>query len=404
MRTPIRAASRRALIATLMLGTLAAGGTALAQSGEPIKVGALLSLTGGGSVSGTSAIVGLQMRVKEINDAGGLLGRRIDVIQADDRSDPTAAVGEALRLVRQEKITFMIGPQASQHAIAITPALNESGIAWVTTVGASQMSPEFAPRHFSNLFNTEAQAISMVNYVANVMKAKSVGILTDNTANSKDMIEYMKRELGKTKVTLMGTQEFDLQATDMTPNLLALRRGNPEALLFSAITAPAAGNTMRGMKEIGWDVRTVGSSVFGVLAPAIIRIAGQDALKTALGLESKAYTYCPGDPVGTSAFSKFLGQLKAFSPSNFDKLNYANVIFMYDGMQVLRTAAEATKSLDGATVAAWIEQNVSKVPVVNGPLTASKTNHFMMGADILVPVMDLGQKREDGLLRRATCG
>jgi branched-chain amino acid transport system substrate-binding protein len=395
-------ARRRTSITALVLAALTAAGAAHAQ-GDPIKVGALLSLTGGGSVSGTSAIVGLRMRVKEINDAGGLLGRRIEVIQADDRSDPTAAVGEAIRLVQQEKITFMIGPQASQHAIAITPTLNEAGIAWVTTVGASQMNPAFAPRHFSNLFNTEAQAKSMVNYVANIMKAKSVGILTDNTANSKDMVEHMRVALAKTGVSITGAQEFDLQATDMTPNLLALRRGNPEALLFSAITAPAAGNTMKAMKEIGWDVRTVGSSVFGVLAPAIIRIAGQDALKNALGLESRAYTYCPGDPVGTSAFSKFLDRLKAFQPADFDKLNYANVIFMYDGMQVLRTAAEATKSLEGAKIGAWIEENVSKVPVVNGPLSASKTNHFMMGAEILVPVMDLGQKREDGLLRRAGC-
>lgn len=375
----------------------------LAQGTGPIKVGALLSFSGGGVTSGASAFVGLRMKVKELNDTGGILGRQLVIVQGDDKTDPTAGVSEAIRLVTQEKVDFMIGPQFSQICIAAAPTINQAGIAWVTTCGALQMNPTFAPRHFSNLYTSEAQAVSMVAYADKIVKAKSVAIMTDNTTNSKDFVDIMTKEIAKTGMKLTGTQEYELNSTDMTPQWLSLRRGNPDLVLFSAITADGAGHAMKSKMEIGWDVRTVGSSVFGVLAPGILKVAGTGALKTALGLESKTYTYCSGDPVGQSPFSKFLADLKKFEPANFEKLNYSNVIFMYDGMAILAAAAKAVNSIDGTKVAAWLEANVSKVPVVNGPLTASKTSHWMIGADLLVPVQDLDQRRSDGLLKRAGC-
>ena len=370
---------------------------------NPIKVGALLSFSGGGVTSGASAFVGLRMKVKEMNDAGGLLGRQLVIVQGDDKTDPTAGVSEAIRLVTQEKVDFMIGPQFSQICIAATPTINQAGIAWISTCGALQMNPTFAPRHFANLYTSEAQAISMVNYANKIAKVKSVAIMTDNTTNSKDFVDIMTKEIAKTDMKLTGTQEYELNSTDMTPQWLSLRRGNPDLILFSAITADGAGHAMKSKMEIGWDVRVVGSSVFGVLAPAIMRVAGPNALKTALGLESKSYTYCTNDPVGQSSFSKFQAELKKFEPANFEKLNYSNVIFMYDGMGLLAAATKAVGSTDGTKIAAWLEENVTKVPVVNGPLTATKTSHWMIGADLLVPVQDLDQRRSDGLLKRAGC-
>ena len=370
---------------------------------NPIKVGALLSFSGGGVTSGASAFVGLRMKVKEMNDAGGLLGRQLVIVQGDDKTDPTAGVSEAIRLVTQEKVDFMIGPQFSQICIAATPTINQAGIAWISTCGALQMNPTFAPRHFANLYTSEAQAISLVNYANKIAKVKSVAIMTDNTTNSKDFVDIMTKEIAKTDMKLTGTQEYELNSTDMTPQWLSLRRGNPDLILFSAITADGAGHAMKSKMEIGWDVRVVGSSVFGVLAPAIMRVAGPNALKTALGLESKSYTYCTNDPVGQSSFSKFQAELKKFEPANFEKLNYSNVIFMYDGMGLLAAATKAVGSTDGTKIAAWLEENVTKVPVVNGPLTATKTSHWMIGADLLVPVQDLDQRRSDGLLKRAGC-
>src|SRR5258708_4323453 len=89
---------------------LAAPG-ARAQSGQAIKVGELLSLTGGGAFQSASAKVGAEMARQEINKSGGLLGRQISFAPADDATDPTQALSEAIRLVQGEKIDFMLGPQ-----------------------------------------------------------------------------------------------------------------------------------------------------------------------------------------------------------------------------------------------------------------------------------------------------
>src|SRR5690349_19104045 len=87
---------------------------ALAQNAaEPIKVGALFSVTGAGSVIGASSMTGLSMTVKELNDGGGILGRKLVVVPADDQSDVTAAVGEAKRLVFRDKIDVLFGPSTA---------------------------------------------------------------------------------------------------------------------------------------------------------------------------------------------------------------------------------------------------------------------------------------------------
>src|SRR5688572_23419316 len=90
-----------------------------AAQGNPNKVGALLSASGGAAPYGRSALIGARMAVNEINESGGVLGRPLELITADDQSDATAALNEALRLTQREKIQYMIGPQTSQLAIAV---------------------------------------------------------------------------------------------------------------------------------------------------------------------------------------------------------------------------------------------------------------------------------------------
>ena len=104
--------SRNKLASGLILANLLAF-PALAQP-APIKIGEWLDITGGGATAAESARLGTDVAIQEINAAGGIAGRKIVTVTADTQTDPTVGVGEAKRLVQQEKVDLIIGPVISQ--------------------------------------------------------------------------------------------------------------------------------------------------------------------------------------------------------------------------------------------------------------------------------------------------
>jgi hypothetical protein len=100
-----------------------------------------------------------------------------------------------------------------------------------------------------------------------------------------------------------------------------------------------------------------------------------------IGLTTKATTYCPGEKTAELPYVKFLNRLKASTP-DWQKLALPLAGYYYDGIQLIKASIEGTQSVDGARMAAWVEQNAGKIPSVAGRLSASKTNHILYGPDV----------------------
>jgi ABC-type branched-subunit amino acid transport system substrate-binding protein len=216
-------------------------------------------------------------------------------------------------------------------------------------------------------------------------------------------MEATREALARDGVKIAGYQEYELKTVDFTAHLLGLRRTDPDVLILYGTGAADLGNALKGLQDISWDVPVAGSAFFGTFAPVITRIAGPDAFKNAWGLEVKGVTYCSTDPVGQSDFAKYAKRLKKAEPQNFDKLNPALGAYMYDAIYLLKAAVDGARSTEGPKVAAWIENNASSVKALYGPFVASKTSHFLVPPDVLVPVENLGSRRADGLVKRAGC-
>jgi hypothetical protein len=114
-------------------------------------------------------------------------------------------------------------------------------------------------------------------------------------------------------------------------------------------------------------------------------------------------TYCPGDAVGGSDFAKLLARVKAAYPADYPKMNHAQVPWLYDAMLISKAAIEATKSVDAATLAKWIEGNAKSIKAVTGPLAISDSYHLLYGSEIFTFIARPDQEREDGLVPRAAC-
>ncbi len=149
---------------------------------EPIRMGYLPALTGPSSSTGIGINRGVQLAVDEINAAGGLDGRPIDLITRDTQSEPTKAVNGAAELAKGEKVSVVIGPVNSGELLAVVPLLARSNVpqvhpCWVDTL----TDPKKYPMCFRNAPTNQQIGAAANRYVIDVLKRKKVAVISDTT-------------------------------------------------------------------------------------------------------------------------------------------------------------------------------------------------------------------------------
>jgi len=399
-----------------LLSSLAFGASALAlvlaapasaQTKEPLKVGALMSMTGSGASVGAASLLGLRMAISEINAAGGILGRQVQIVQGDDGTDTTNAVTEAKRLVYQDKVQIMFGPQFSPPTLAVAAAVAkaETSITYWSLATASALTPELARTVFSFGPSGDALADAMVDYALNTRKAKAVGFLYDDAQQSAQIYERIKELMKEAKRDLVAVEQYQLNAPDVTPQLLNLRRKGADFVLLQAQSPIDTATVMKNTEQLGWDVKFAGNNGAVVNFPVMAKNAGPTAIKALVaGVSVKAFSACASDPLGQSDYVKYTERLKKFEPNMNPQIGLTTVVQYYDMAYLAKAVAEAVGSTDGMKMTEMLEQNPGKFKTIVAPvLRTSKTNHFLATSAALTMAEDMGNVRADGLYKRAGC-
>jgi branched-chain amino acid transport system substrate-binding protein len=336
---------------------------------DRIKVGGLFVSTGPAVASFYSPTISQRMAIRDINAQGGIAGKRVDLIEADTQFPQTAqAVSEARRLATQEKVHLILGPWTTQESLAVAPIMAESDLLFLTTAASTAFNAKTAPTGFSTYLNIGGQTKAMIDFAKNTLKAQSVAVITDSGGQGKDAALNFKKYAAEAGIKIAAEQEHEPAASDMTAQLLSLRRSGATVLLQVASSGQDAGNIFKGMSEIGWDVPVV-SQVAAVTLGPVLKVAGPNVFKSGrnFGVNYKAFMFCPSDPVGQSPFGKWVGSLKDFAPKDFPNLSLYSISFSYDGAMFAKAAIEATKTTSGKVLAKWLEDNSSKLTGVSGP-------------------------------------
>ena len=122
--------------------------SAAAPSGEPIKVGSLNSMTGGNSTFGQSSDRGIRLAAEERNNAGGVLGRPIEIDTADTESSPDKTPLAVLKLIEQDKVVAVLGEVASSRSIAAAPSCQQAHIPLLSPASTNPEGDEVGELHF----------------------------------------------------------------------------------------------------------------------------------------------------------------------------------------------------------------------------------------------------------------
>jgi branched-chain amino acid transport system substrate-binding protein len=391
----------------LSIGLASAAALALSSGAsfaqETFKLGGITSVTGGGASVGRSSTEAWKLAVEDINAAGGILGRKVELVIADTMTDPTHGVSEARRLIENEKIEALVGPVTSQETIPIVAVTTEKRIVQATTAASSQLTPEVGPYHFSTSVTAANQMIPNIDFAIDRLGTTKFAIISDNGGMSKagvsDLLVYLKEKKGLEPVAI---QEFAFRTEDMTPQLLSLRGAGAEAILFMASLGDDARKLLENREDLGWDVPVLANQTMTNYAVGNASVLGEEAFEGVYSTQFVGMTYCE-EPVGGSPFAKFVERARAAVPE-VDKLGgAASLTPFYIEPVILAAAINGAGTADGEAVAKWLEANSDKVEPIIGPISVSDTNHFMPAPEAIKVVAAPHKVREDGLIKRADC-
>jgi len=236
---------------------------AIAQS-EPIKIGYLPALTGPSSSTGVGINRGTQLAVDEINKAGGIKGRKIELITRDTQSDPTKAVNAVAELTQRAKASMIWGPVNSGEALAATPLIARDKVpmlhpCWVDElidVKKYPMAFRIAP--------TNTQVGGGANhYVVDVLKLKKVAVVSDTTGYGTASANTYVPMLKAKGAEVVYTNHVDAANPDLKPELLRMQSAGAQAIMPWSVNAGFLSRILNTRGAMNWDVPVVGQTTLG---------------------------------------------------------------------------------------------------------------------------------------------
>jgi branched-chain amino acid transport system substrate-binding protein len=243
-------------IATLLAGPPSVS----AQQGEPIKIGAVVSLTGPGAGLGQPERNGMLLAEKVINEKGGIKGRPIKVLIEDDGSKPDNAKSKAERLIFDEKVSVLLGPSLTASTGAVSAITNAEGMAELACTGLGPKI-ELTYKTLYHLLPPQLlNARAMLEYTTKVLKAKRLGVLHD-TGYGQVVMNSLNGLTGEYGVEFVSVEKFEVGATDASAQAAKVRAADPE-VLFIIATSPVPFRNAREVRITQPIVSAIGSSSY----------------------------------------------------------------------------------------------------------------------------------------------
>lgn len=395
--------TRRSAIGMVSMAALALS-AGISHAQETVKVGGIMSLTGGGASIGKTAEIGWKLAIEDINAAGGILGKKAELVLGDTMTDPTHAVSEVRRLIENEKVQALVGPATSQETIPVVPVATEKNIAQVSSAASTQLTPEVGPFHFSGSATGVNQMKPNIDYALDKLKLTKLALISDNGGMSKAAVTEIVDYLKSRGIEPTAVQEFAFRTEDMTPQLFQMRSSGAEAILLINSIGDDSRKLLENRADIGWDVPVLANQTMTNYAVGNVGVIGEEAFANVYSTQFVGMTYCPSDPVGESSFAKFAKRAKETVPE-LDRMGGAPALTPYYLQPIVLAAAiNGSGKTDGPSITAWLQENAAKVDLLIGPIQASKTSHFLPAPEAIKVVKNAYKLREDGLVERADCG
>jgi branched-chain amino acid transport system substrate-binding protein len=329
-------ATRRSLLAAACVAAFAA--PAWAQN--TIKIAGLYELSGAGATSGTMFKNGVAMAVKEINEAGGIMGKKIEHSIADTQTNPGVAKGLATKAI-DDGAFAVFGPVFSGSIMVSMAETRKAETPNFTGGEAAAITKQGNPYIFRTSFTQDTAMPKVARYIASNLKAKNVAVIYVNNDFGKGGRDAITKALGDLGTKVVADISTDQGQVDFSAAVLRAKGTNADAI-FVYVNEEEAARALRELRKQGVNKPIVGETV--LTSQKVIELAG-DASNGAVahvGLTVDA----PG-PLMLKFKAKFYQETKTISDHNGIK--------GYTGVYALKAAIEKAGKVDKKAVAAALK-------------------------------------------------
>src|SRR5437762_10016397 len=247
--------------------------TPLLAQAQPVKIVGLVALSGTGATSGTNFNDGVKLAVKEINAAGGILGRQIEYTPSDTQSQAQVAKALAVKAV-DEGAYVVMGPVFSGSIIVSMAETKRAGIPNFTGGEAAAITQQGNPYIFRTAFTQTTSMPKVAQYLKDNVKAKTVAIIYTNNEFGKGGRDVLVKAIEPQGIKVVADISSDPGQIDFSGAVLRAKQANADAL-FVYTNEEEAARALRELRKQGYDKPVVGETV--LTSQKVIELAGDAA-------------------------------------------------------------------------------------------------------------------------------
>lgn len=302
------------------------------NAADPVKIGVTMPLTGNVAFDGQNTVNGMQIAVKQINDAGGILGRPVTLVPLDDKANPEEGVNAVKRLMSEEKVNAIASALNSSVGMAQVDATNGKVLHVIVLASAPAITEKGYPNVFRVNTTSSSKEEPLIGYMKD--KVRKPALLLTNDDYGRGLLEMYEQGWADGGPEIASSDFFQLTETNFLPYLTKIKFAEPDAL-YVAAQAVQLTTILKQAAQIGLDpetIWTVGASI----NPTTLKLGG-DVLNGVISSEN----YIPA--LENDANKTFTEAFRAEYPQ--EPVQFYHVVG-YDSIKVIAQAMEAAGTAD----------------------------------------------------------
>ncbi|HEX2442177.1 MAG TPA: amino acid ABC transporter substrate-binding protein [Methylomirabilota bacterium] len=371
------------LTATVMVLVLATGGLFFARGADPIKIGFGMALTGGLSANGKPALLALQIWKDDVNKKGGLLGRPVELVYYDDKTDPATIPGIYAKLLDVDKVDLVISGYGTNLIAPLMPIAMERKLTLIGMFGLANNEKYQYPNYFQiQPAGPEPQTSTALGFFELAARQnprpQTVAIVGADAEYPQNALVGARELIKRFGFKTVYDKTYPPSTVDYTPIVRSIKATNPD-ILFIASYPPDSVGMLRAIHEVGLQPKIIGGGMVGLMFTTVMTSMGP----LLNGIVN--YDFWAPEPtmMAVPGVKEFLKEYQARAEkAGVDPLGYYLPPYSYAVGQVIAQSVTATKGFDQQKLADYMR--ATEFDTVVGKVKFGKNGEWAKGRTLMV--------------------